>query len=396
LNHSAYLDSADPALADLRARGRNALTAVGLPAGKLEAWKYTPIESLYAEPFVTVGGTVSSLAGRSFLDDWDVHRCELNQPHDQLPSIPGVTMTALDAGNQGLADIEIDASRYPLAKLNAALINQGIFIDVPAETSVTLPVALLYRTSGSASCTRVLIHLGRNSHLDLLEEHVDPTPANRVTEVRMSPGASMLHTRLQADTLQPCWHLLDVNVPHDADYRLLSLTRGGSPRRNDTRVRLTGDGARARLDGVLVGSGDERLDNQITVEHEAAGAWSRQTIRGIAADKSRLTFGGRIHIHRQAGRTDAALSNKNLLLAPTATINTKPELEIYADDVQCAHGATVGELDEQALFYLQSRGIDVAVARELLMLAFINACIDDHPHADRLAAVTSELLTPWV
>jgi Fe-S cluster assembly protein SufD len=171
-----------------------------------------------------------------------------------------------------------------------------------------------------------------------------------------------------------------VVLEENAEYALTQYQRGGQRRRSETHVVMNGRGARAELIGAyVVGTG--HLDQQVIVEHRAPGAVSRQVFHGLGAGKGRAVFNGRIHIHPGTPGSDARLSNRNLALHRDAQINTKPELEIYTDDVKCAHGATVGKLSEDSLFYLRSRGVDVESARTMLCRAFLTECIQG-PLAD--------------
>jgi Fe-S cluster assembly protein SufD len=175
-----------------------------------------------------------------------------------------------------------------------------------------------------------------------------------------------------------------VVLEDDARYRLDAFSLGGAPHRNDFHVRLVGNGADFELKGVQLTRDADKLDQQVVVEHLGQHGRSRQRIHGIASGKSQLSFNGRIHIHPGAQHTDAQLTNRNLQLDSTARVNTKPELEIYADDVQCAHGATVGQLDAEQLFYLRSRGVSEATARALLMQGFLADCLPDGPLGEQL------------
>ncbi|MEM9624580.1 MAG: SufD family Fe-S cluster assembly protein, partial [Pseudomonadota bacterium] len=177
---------------------------------------------------------------------------------------------------------------------------------------------------------------------------------------------------------------LEVNVPANASYRLHNHSTGCATHRQNIHINCTGPGAHAAISSAALVPADTHLDQQITVEHSAAHSYSEQTIHNIAGDKANVTFNGRIHIHANSNGVQAHLTNKNLGMGDQATINTKPELEIYTDDVQCSHGATVGQLDADHLFYCASRGIDERSAKQLLSQAFLNVCTQG-PLADEAA-----------
>ena len=203
---------------------------------------------------------------------------------------------------------------------------------------------------------------------------------NTVTEFTLAEGAQVTNVRLNMDG-ENVQHIGATGVRQQRSSRFEShcVGFGGPLRRHDLQVRLEGEGAACKLNGVVVTQGTQHYDNHTTIEHIAAHCNSEETYRNIAADKSHAVFNGRIHIHPDAQKSNANMNNKNLLLTTGAEIDTKPELEIYADDVKCAHGATIGQLDEESLFYLVSRGISRRDANVLLTMAFINELVAQVP-----------------
>jgi Fe-S cluster assembly protein SufD len=173
--------------------------------------------------------------------------------------------------------------------------------------------------------------------------------------------------------------MTSVRLGRDARLRTHTLTRGGSLVRNDLDVVLAGEGARCELRGLFLGGGVSLIDNHSSVDHAVPHCTSRELYKGILADRSRGVFRGRVIVRPDAQKSDASQSNPNLLLGEGAEIDSKPQLEIYADDVKCAHGATVGQIDEEALFYLRSRGIGLAEARQLMIRAFANEIVEALP-----------------
>lgn len=255
-----------------------------------------------------------------------------------------------------------------------------------------MPLLLDMSGSDDGACSRVIVEMGAGSSVQLMEQH-PPVTANRVLDLRLGEGARLQQVRWQGRSTASAWQLTSATLAADAHYALQAYSLGGRPHRNDFHVRLLGDGASFELDGVQMARADERLDQQVVVEHIGLRGRSRQRINGVALDTSRLSFNGRIHIHPGAQQTDARLTNRNLQVDPGAQVNTKPELEIYADDVQCAHGATVGQLDGDQLFYLSSRGIPDATARELLMHGFLSECVPAGPYADSVGDLLAAALT---
>jgi Fe-S cluster assembly protein SufD len=207
--------------------------------------------------------------------------------------------------------------------------------------------------------------------LKVIEQRGEDLPTNSVVEIHVGDNAHLEHVRVLPAGAAPCWHLVSTNVGANATYDLVGHALGSTTRRSDIHVRLVGDRAATNLDLACATTGRQKLDHQVVVEHIGCDTVSRQIVHGIAAGSSELTFNGRIHIHPGAQRSDARLTNKNLLLDRTARVNTKPELEIYANDVKCSHGATVGQIDPVQLFYLRTRGLDEVTARAMLTRAFL-------------------------
>lgn len=274
----------------------------------------------------------------------------------------------------------IDRHRYPLASVNDILLRRGIVIEVPQEARK----ARIELGSLGGGFERVLLVVGAGAEATLVER--PSAPAHRVVECLVGTGASLRHTRLQGarDSLE--YQLVSTRVEAGAHYRFAQYAQGAAMRRNDVNIESAGDGTDIEIHGAWHLSDRQHLDTQINVHHSAGGGTSRQTVRGVVGGSAKAVFNGRIHIAPDAQRTDAALSAKHMLLAATAQAYAKPELEIYANDVQCAHGATMGEIDGDALFYLRSRGIREAVARDLLVAGFLEEALAGQ-HRDEARAL---------
>jgi Fe-S cluster assembly protein SufD len=374
-SHATHLATTTPALDALRRASVSALAQHGIPAGKQETWKYTPYQVFYAAPFATDEPRKFTSDADTALPDFACDASiDLLGAHPDLTCCKpraGITCTDL-LDTPGLRiNSTVDTQRYPLAQVNCALIENALIIRVDSHTDAGC-VALRFR-SGAAAATvsRVHIELAAGSALQLVEQHAEAGATNCVVEIELAEHASLIHTRVLPQAASPSWSLVSVRAAAHSTYALAGYAMGSSNRRNDIHVRLDGAHARAEIELACGSSAADRLDHQVVMEHIGTDTVSRQTVHGIAAQKSQLTFNGRIHIHPHAQRSDARLTNKNLLADATARINTKPELEIHADDVKCAHGATVGQLDPAAMFYLRSRGIDETAARTMLMHAFL-------------------------
>ena len=220
----------------------------------------------------------------------------------------------------------------------------------------------------------VLLSLGRNAEATLLENFVGNLKPQNTLWISLAESSRLKHSRNSLDQAQLHWQYLAVDIGKNADYLLNNHTTGAGLRRQDIQIRISGQGANAELISAAMIGGKMALDQQVTLEHLVPNGKSKQVVHNIVADGGKCTFNGRIHIHEGASGTDATLANKNLGLGKNATINTKPELEIYTDDVTCAHGATIGQLSDQELFYLTSRGISPQAAQALLSEGFLRQC----------------------
>jgi len=317
-----------------------------------------------------------------------------------------VTPLAEARRSQGLGKLGalIDAKLHPFAALATALLDDGVAIHVPANVRLEQPVHLIFASSGEgtrASQPRVLVEVGRGSQAVIVQDHVSlaPGPAftNAVCELHLGEGAALDHVTIQRES-DGTVHVSCCVAALERDARLRShvVTLGGRLVRNDLEVRLTGPGAEATLHGLFLANGERLVDNHGLVDHAVPDGTSRQLYKGVLGDHGRGVFRGRVLVRPDAQRTDARQSNPNLLLTDGAEIDSKPQLEIHADDVKCSHGSAIGRVDPDALFYLQARGIDAAEARTLLVRGFAAEILRALPEpalADALADDFSERLS---
>lgn len=348
----------------LRARVRSAMQ----PAATRESWKYTPIAG-FLEAMVPAARAEPSLDG---CEQPGVHLSRLADSSDQHREGPGDASTA---------------SRFPLADIGFLMTGDGLRLSVDSNARARVEVSF-----GEGLNMPVLIELAPDAQLTLIERNPAHRFSNHALYLRLASGASLTHARTALTTTCCDWSLTQIEVNSNASYQLYQHQTGGVRRRSETQIIMNGREASAELMGAYRIVEGTHLDQQVTVEHRAPGATSRQVLHGIGTGKGSVTFNGRIHIHPGAPGSDASLSNRNLTLHPDVQINTKPELEIYTDDVKCAHGATIGQLAEDDVFYLRSRGISAAEAKRLLCRAFIKECIDG-PLADEASAALLANLT---
>jgi Fe-S cluster assembly protein SufD len=351
------------------------LVRTGVPSGKLETWKYTPIKAFFDSPFADAEAPTAA-PGRAEVRFLTFAGATPITFRGAIPDVSGITPTRgvrIASIREAAARLNtgVDFERYPLAHVNTALLEDALVVDVDAGVDAGTLDLRFGSGAETTNVSRVLIRLGAGSVLKVVEQRGEDLPTNSVVEIHVGDKAHLEHVRALPAGAAPCWHLVSTNVGANATYDLVGHALGSTTRRSDIHVRLVGDRAATNLDLACATTGRRKLDYQVVVEHVGCDTVSRQIVHGVAAGSSELTFNGRIHIHPGAQRSDARLTNKNLLLDRAARVNTKPELEIYANDVKCSHGATVGQIDPVQLFYLRTRGLDEVTARAMLTRAFL-------------------------
>jgi Fe-S cluster assembly protein SufD len=288
--------------------------------------------------------------------------------------------------------------------LNTALMRDGAFVHVMKGKTAEKPIHLLFVSTAHAepatSHPRNLIVAESQSQATIVESYVSVGPdvylTNPVTEIILGDGAVLDHYKLQ-DESRRAFHVATMQYRQDrnSSLRSHSITLGGVLVRNNLTAVLDGEGAECTLNGLYLVMGEQHIDNHTRLEHAKPHCSSRELYKGILDDKSRGVFHGRILVHKGAQKTDSKQTNNNLLLSDEALINTKPQLEIYADDVKCTHGATIGQLDQDAIFYLRSRGIGEKAARSLLIYAFASEIVG-RVKVEALRAKLDQFLLGWL
>jgi Fe-S cluster assembly protein SufD len=303
----------------------------------------------------------------------------------------GSLATAL-ANNPALVETYLghydQCTKRAFTALNTAFIEDGAYIHLPANTVLELPIHLLFVSTAPEVPTicspRLLINAAANSQAKLIESHVglddQAYMTNVVAEIILGENAILDHCKIQRDG-NAAFHISSqtVHESHSSNYTSHVFTLGGRLTRNDLTTVLAGTGVESTLNGLYLLSGEQHVDNHTHIEHAQVQCNSHELYKGILADQSTASFRGRIYVHQIAQQTNAYQSNQNLLLSPNAQINTKPQLEIYADAVKCSHGATIGQLDTDAIFYLRSRGISQEAATGILTRAFADELINRVP-----------------
>jgi Fe-S cluster assembly protein SufD len=394
---SALLDSLATGF-DGDASRRTALDAVlrdGLPHARSEAWKYTSLRALERRTFVPTMPTdfaIDPALLATILPALPAPRMvfvngRFDPHHSDLTDLPaGVELQPLsqalnnaDPRATNFLDRRFERVDEVFARLNAALADDGAVLRVAAGVQVEAPVQLVFIGTptgrDAAWHARHLIELRAGAALTVVEHHLHAGDhahlGNALLHVHLGADATLVHARVQAESVRATlFTRTDAVLARNARYQRIDLELGAALSRHELNVRLEGDGARLVANGVLFASGRRHLDTRLGIEHIARDTACDLLWRGLGAGRSRAVFHGGIVIRAGADGSDANLSNKNLLLSDAAEIDTQPVLEIHADEVKAAHGATVGQLDPTALFYLRSRGLPEAEARQLLTAAF--------------------------
>jgi Fe-S cluster assembly protein SufD len=375
----------------------------GFPSARDEEWRFTPV------------GPIAQGSWRPATGPAEIARDQLapfvfgHADWTTLVFVNGAYSEALSAVGPGAAGVRVaslaDALRSDGAllhrhlsrhapvqgsaftALNTAFLGDGGLVHVGADVNLTLPVHLLFVTTtdaaGSVAHPRNLIVVERGAHVSVIESYVTLAPGtsywtNPVTEVAVAAGAWVEHTRIQRES-ESAYHvgLTQVDQQRDSHYRSFSLAMGGALARHNLHVRLNDENIETLMYGLYLTRGDQVADNHTAIYHDQPNCRSWEVYKGILDGRSRGVFNGKVFVKPEAQKTDAKQTNRNLLLSDGARVDTKPQLEIFADDVKCTHGATVGRLDDAARFYARSRGIPAAAAERLLTYAFAAEVVDE-------------------
>ena len=377
-----------------RAARRRALThfgRIGFPTPKDEAWKYTSVAPIESRSFRLAGNL------RNGLDVAELDRLRLIEAHElvfvngyysaqlsRLASLPAAVSVAplSEALPQRSLQEHIERQAEPgngFAALNAALLSDGVHIRIGSGITLKTTLHLLFISTApdgpTASFPRVFIEAGASSRVLIIEHYAGLTReeyfTDALTEINAGPGATVEHYKWQLEGARG-YHIGQMLVHQQRESRVTSysVSLGAALARHDIAVSLAGEGAGASLNGLYMAEGRQHVDHHTSIDHQQPHTTSAEYYKGVLAGHARGVFDGKVVVREGAQKTDACLTNKNLLLSEHAEMDTKPELQIYADDVKCSHGATVGQLDEDALFYLRSRGIESSQAAALLTYAF--------------------------
>ena len=398
-------------LQDLRLRGRESFATLGLPDRRQEEWRFTGLRAIQSEVY----DPPSTATPRVDVAPWRIPNARLLVFADgifapdisEIGDLPdGLVVSNLFLGATSgseavsrhlgsLAPFE----EHPFAALNTALIADGAYIHIPAGLKLERPIQIVFVSGSEAhtilSAPRILIVAEAGSRATVLEQHIGSGRGSLscpVSEIVLGEEAVLDHVVVQEENISAN-HLAvrQMKLAAGSRYSGHAISLGAALARTDIGVLLNGERAEASLDGLYLGDGSQQADTHLTVRHASPNCKSYQLYKGILADRAKAVFNGRIVVDQDAQKTDAKQSNRNLLLSEDAVINSNPQLEIFADDVRCTHGSTIGRLDEEAIFYLRSRGIGHDEARSLLTLAFAGEIIERIPIPDLRDRLESDI-----
>jgi Fe-S cluster assembly protein SufD len=407
----------DPAwLTSLRHRGLERFQTLGFPTTRDEEWRFTSVAPVAEQRFPLARNGASQL-GPGDLDSFQLPGSAATLVFVNGRYAPGASSigkisgavaietlaqavsrsaSGVDAHLSRLANVETRA----FTALNTAFLDDGAVVSIPDEARVDAPIHLVFVAIGedrAMAHPRVLIVTGANSQASIVESYVGVRAhaqfTNTVTELMVGSNAVVEHYKVQRESVDSV-HIgsMYVRAARDARVACHSISLGGSLVRNEVDVVLDGEGGECTLNGLYLGDRRALVDNHTTIDHAKPHCSSREIYKGIVADNARAVFNGKIIVRPDAQKTDAKQTNKALLLSKYAEINTKPQLEIFANDVKCTHGAAVGQIDEEAIFYLRARGLGETDARRLLIRAFAGDILQRMPLTLLGARLDAELV----
>lgn len=374
----------------------------GFPTKKDEAWKYTSLNAILKNDFTVFPKTESNIqysdVKKYFLHEVDTYK---------VVFVDGVFSSYLSSTTHEGIDVclmssaltkpkykmvidnyfnQIANKEDSLTSLNTAFANEGAYINIPKSKVADKPIEIMYFSTGNESALmtqpRNLVIVGENSHVQIIERHQsltdNPVLTNSVTEIFAQKRAIVDYYKIQNDSLKA--NLIDntyVSQKQESHVSVHTFSFGGNITRNNLNFYHFGERLTSTLNGITIIGEKQHVDHYTLVKHSTPNCESFQDYKGIYSDGSTGVFNGKVYVEKEAQKTNAFQKSNNILLSDKATINAKPQLEIFADDVKCSHGCTIGQLDETAMFYMQARGIPKKEAKALLMYAFSNVVIEN-------------------
>lgn len=395
-----------PWLKEVRANGKVSFLAQGIPSAKTEAWKYTKPNRFFENAFSYTPSNLISISNNKLLP-FDCYHINFtngvfNPFTSKLPQ--GIEVMPIIEAIMFYPKVREKISKIaglkenPFVALNAAYLNEGVYIHISSNVDIKKPLAIIYETV----CTdrndmfnlRNLIHVEKNSSVKIVEAFYYEGKVkssyfmNVVNEIYLEENSQLKHYKLQDDAFKAAHIAFNaVKVDKDASYKSFCLQKGADMARNESYVELSEEGANATVDSAYIMNGWATIDTTTNIKHLKPHTTSSQLVKGVVGGQAKGVFQGKIHIAPNAVKTEGYQLHKAMLLTDEAEVDVKPELEIFADDVKCSHGSACGELDKEQLFYMQSRGISEDEAKQLLIDAYLN---------DVIAKVDDEKIVDWI
>lgn len=367
----------------------NAALDTGLPTRKTEEWRYTRIKPLFDKGLILSAASGEVSEAFSALDGCRIitRNGELDSAED-LPA--GVSVSGISEAGSPFESFKED----PISALAAATYTTGLVIQIDSNTSLEKPIILVEQTNlkaGESVSVRHRFEIGSGAKAQVIEHHSATEGSagmiNRITEMEVAENANFDHHQIQDLGELNAVHSIKTAQAGSSVYSTSVYTFSGALVRNNLDTSIDGEFAETNLNGLHLTQGTEHVDNHTRVDHRVPNCDSNEVYRGVLGGKSTGVFNGKVYVHQDAQKTNGYQSNRNILISDSAVMNSKPELEIYADDVKCSHGCTIGQMDKEALFYLRSRGLSTAAAINLLLHAFAGEVLE---------AITNEQLRTWI
>lgn len=373
-----------------------------LPTTRVEAWKYTRVAKLDKVPFSNTETTIDTISSYQ-IDANAVTLVFVNghfsEAHSSLADVDGVSVKTLS----NCTAEELNASRLTIEgevfnAVNTAYLNDGVWISIDAKAQIEKPIQIIHVLKGNASLSnfRTIITAGKFSKASVLQgffsEDAEKAFTNNVTEVHVADNAHLTLEKMQYED-ENCFHIGTEQVyqEQNSTFTINTLTLNGGLVRNNLNIVVDGENCTTNLNGAYLLKEKQHVDNHTTVDHRVPNCNSNELYKGVMDQKSTAVFNGKVFVRKDAQKINAFQSNGNVLLTDDASVNSKPELEIYADDVKCSHGSTTGQLDEEAVFYLRARGLSEKSARQLMVSAFVGEVLEQIEN-ESFRSFTNQLL----
>lgn len=396
-----------PWLQDLRQKGSGAYTKAGIPTPKTEAWKYTKPSRFFVDDFVVKPQGAEKARQIKYDLPFDAYQIcfengVLQSIDSELPEgvviLPIIETIMFHHDYRTKIGTLVNLDYHPFAALNTACLNEGVCVEILPQAKLDKPIIFIYHTTADSEKVlynmRNLIIVNSQAKAEMVEWFCyDGAPKsayfnNIVNEIYLEDQAVLYHYKVQNEAFKAAHIALNsVKAAADSFYKSFCLQKGADLGRNETKVVLAARGASAQVDGAYMMNGWATLDTTTDIEHLVCHTTSNQLVKGVVGGQAKGVFQGKIHIAPNAVKTEGYQLHKALVLTDEAEVDVKPELEIFADDVKCSHGSACGQLDPEQLFYMRSRGISEAEAKQLLIDAYLEEC---------LAKVDNEKIKAWI